>query len=66
MTSHTEVLMLTVEGAQSWCSVTAWRDGVGREGGRDFRKEETHIGIWQIHVDVWQKPSQYCKVSERK
>ena len=23
--------MLTVEGTQSWCSVTAWKDGVGRE-----------------------------------
>ena len=22
----------------------------------------THIHPWLIHVDVWQKPSQYCKV----
>ena len=22
----------------------------------------THIYLWLIHVDVWQKPSQYCKV----
>ena len=22
----------------------------------------THIYMWQIDVDAWQKPSQYCKV----
>ena len=22
----------------------------------------THEYLWSIHVDVWQKPSQYCKV----
>ena len=22
----------------------------------------THIHLWLIHVDVWQKPPQYCKV----
>ena len=22
----------------------------------------THVYLWPIHVDVWQKPSQYCKV----
>ena len=21
-----------------------------------------HVYLWPIHVDVWQKPSQYCKV----
>ena len=21
----------------------------------------THVYLWLIHVDVWQKPSQYCK-----
>ena len=31
-----------------------WWDevGVGREG--------TYIYLWLIHVDVWQKPTQYC------
>ena len=34
---------------------------VGREveaglGGRE------HISLWLIHTDVWQKPSQHCKV----
>ena len=22
----------------------------------------THVNPWQIHVNVWQKPLQYCKV----
>ena len=23
----------------------------------------THVYLWPIHVDVWQKPPQYCKVN---
>ena len=34
------------------------RDGMGRGGsGRG-----THVHPWLIHVNVWQKPLQYCKV----
>ena len=22
----------------------------------------THVYLWPIHADVWQRPSQYCKV----
>ena len=22
----------------------------------------THVHLWLIHVNLWQKPSQYCKV----
>ena len=29
-------------------------------GGR-FKKEGTYVSLWLIHVDVWQKPKQYCK-----
>ena len=29
-------------------------------GGR-FRKEGTYVYLWLIHVDVWQKPTQFCK-----
>jgi len=25
--------------------------------------EETHVHLWLIHVDVWQKSSQYYKVT---
>ena len=49
------------QGTQSQCSVTTWRDGVGREGGEGWR-EGTHVCLWPIHADVWQKTQQYCKV----
>ena len=29
-------------------------------GGR-FKREETYLYLWLIHVDVWQKPRRYCK-----
>ena len=34
--------------------------GVG--GGRGVQDGGTHVYLWPIHVDVWQKPSQYYKV----
>ena len=38
-------------------------EGWGGEGGwRDVQDGETHVHQWLIHVDVWQKPPQYCKV----
>ena len=35
------------------------RDGV--RNGKEVQKEGTYVYLWQIHVDVWQKPTQYCK-----
>ena len=35
------------------------RDGMEREGGSGWG---THVNPWLIHVNVWQKPLQYCKV----
>ena len=37
------------------------RDRVGKEVG-GVQDGGTHIYPWLIHVDIWQKPSQYCKV----
>ena len=38
-------------------------EGWGGEGGRGRVQDGgTHIHPWLIHVDVWQKPPQYCKV----
>ena len=34
--------------------------GVGREVGGRFRKRGTYLYLWLIHVDAWQKTSQYC------
>ena len=31
-------------------------------GGGGLKMEETHVYLWPIHIDVWQKPSQYCKL----
>ena len=36
-------------------------DRMGREVGEEFRMG-THVNPWLIHVNVWQKPLQYCKV----
>ena len=33
-----------------------------REVGRRSMREGTCVCLWMIHVDVWQKSSQYCKV----
>ena len=27
-----------------------------------FTREGAHVYLWLIHADVWQNPSQYCKV----
>ena len=29
--------------------------------GRRFKREGTYVCLWLIHVDVWQKPTQFCK-----
>ena len=34
---------------------------MGWEVGGRFKKEGTYIYLWLIHVNIWQKPTQYCK-----
>ena len=34
---------------------------MGREIGGRFRREGTYVYLWLVHVDVWQKPTQYFK-----
>ena len=29
--------------------------------GRRFKRKETYVYLRLIHVDVWQKPTQYCQ-----
>ena len=31
------------------------------EMGERFKGEETYVYLWLIHVDVWQKPTKFCK-----
>ena len=35
---------------------------VGKEVGGGFRRERTCVYLWPIHVDIWQKQSQYDKI----
>ena len=35
--------------------------GMGREMRALFRREGTHVYLWLIHDDVWQKPTHYYK-----
>ena len=30
-------------------------------GGR-FKREGIYVYLWLIHVDVWQKPTKFCKL----
>ena len=41
-----------------WDDPEGW-DG---EGGGSGARMGTHENPWLIHVNVWQKPLQYCKV----
>ena len=49
------------QGAQGWCTGMTLRDGMGKEvgGGPGWG---THVHPWLIHVNVCQKPLQYCRV----
>ena len=38
-------------------------EGERKEVEAGFRREGTHVYLWLIHFDVWQKPSQCCKVN---
>ena len=42
-----------------WDNSEGW---VGEVIGRRVQDGGTHVYLWLIHVDVWQKPPQYCKV----
>ena len=47
------------EGGDGW----EMGGGCGVQGvGGVFREEGTYVYLWLIHVDVWQRPTQYCKV----
>ena len=49
------------QGAQGWCTGMTLGDGMGRKVGGGFWMENTCAPV-AIHVNVWQKPLQYCKV----
>ena len=47
--------------ARAWCTGKTQRNRVEREAGGGSGWG-THGNPWLIHVNVWQKPLQYCKV----
>ena len=47
--------------ARGWCTGMSQKDEMGREVGGRFRMGNS-VNPWLIHVNVWQKPLQYCKV----
>ena len=46
-------------GLVHWEDPEGWDAGGRWEGGSGWG---THVHPWLIHVNVWQKPPQYCKV----
>ena len=34
--------------------------------GGKFKRKGTYVYLWLTHVDVWQKPTQYCKAIIRQ
>ena len=34
---------------------------MGWKVGGSFRRDRTYVYLWLIHVDIWWKPTQYCK-----
>ena len=47
--------------AWAWCTGKTQRDRVETEVGGGDWDGETHVNPWLIHVNVWQKPLQYCE-----
>ena len=47
----------------SGATVTIYRGGMGWEVGGRFKREGTYVDLWLIHIDVWQKQTQYCKAN---
>ena len=62
LSSVKQIASLHETSAQGWCTGKTQREGMGREVGGGFRMGRTHVNPWLIHVNVWQKPLQYCKV----
>jgi len=42
-------------------AVQIYRRGMGRKVGGRFRRERTHVYLWLIHVEIWQKTTKFCK-----
>ena len=61
MTSKQKFLILNSTIFLSYTGKTQ-KDGMGREVGGGGSGWGTHVNPWPIHVNLWQKPLQNCKV----
>ena len=43
------------------CRCQTQRIKAKKRTGREYKKAQSYVYLWWIHVDVWQKPIQYCK-----
>ena len=41
-------------------------EGSGWEMEGRLKREGTYVYLWLIHVDIWQKPKQYCNYTSIK
>ena len=53
----------TILDAWGWSTGTTQRDGTGREEGSGWG---THVFLWWIHVDIWQKQYNIVKLKKKK
>ena len=59
---------ITISKIDSQWEFSVWRRELksgdnleGWEVGGKFKREGKYVYLWQIHVDLWQKPTHYCK-----
>ena len=55
--AQSQTWLKQLSSSSSSSNVEGW-DGIG--GGRRFKRDEIYINLWLIHVDMWQKPTEYC------
>jgi len=48
------------QGAQT-SALTTYMGQMGWKVRERFKREGTYVSVWLIHVDVWQKTTQYSK-----
>ena len=63
----TSLIIRKCKSNPQWGTISCWLEWLllgwdGEGGGRGCSGCGTHVHSWLIHVDVWPKPLQYCKV----
>ena len=58
---YAEYIMKNAGLDESHTGIKIAGSGMGLEVGGRFKTEGTYVYLWLIHVDIWEKPTQYCK-----